>query len=347
MQRPTLNPTLFEDRFEPQPKKPRSRRWLIMLKWSWRIVRLVGKVLLSNIFRPKNAIVVEEGTRTTRILRAIGYRAAFVPVLLTFVVAALVFAATHSPTPVSPSRLPDTLNLYYEPVSFVTPDGQRLEANLVPVLTAKTVLEQKDKALRQKHPAVVLVHDVDATWEQMVPMVMPLHDAGFVVLILSTRGAVSSERSGQTFGLREATDVEAAVEMLRRRPFVDENKVTVVGRGAGANAALMAFARDEKKSILAVVLDGPLNSSQDILDHFVKGTMLGWMKPLCKWGFELAYGVDAEDLNLDRYRDTLAERPHLKFDRIPGPGSCLSSTELKTVIHFLKSQTQESFADTN
>ena len=57
--------------------------------------------------------------------------------------------------------------------------------------------------------------------EQLLPLVRPLHEAGFVILMLNVRGVGTATAAAQTFGLKESRDVLAAVEMLRRRPFVN------------------------------------------------------------------------------------------------------------------------------
>jgi hypothetical protein len=38
------------------------------------------------------------------------------------------------------------------------------------------------------------------------------------------------------------------------------------------------------------------------------------MQPLCKWTFELAYRVDADDMNIDRFPEVLKKRPCLRLD---------------------------------
>jgi pimeloyl-ACP methyl ester carboxylesterase len=227
-------------------------------------------------------------------------------------VAALVFAGTH-PKVKAPTVDPISLGVYYDAVEFLSEDGVSLEAWLVPVLDAKRVLAQKEKVLKQKYPAVVLVHDFGASRQQMLPLVQPLHNAGVVVLVPDLRGGCATRR-GQTFGLNEAMDVRSAVEMLRRRSYVDEKRIAVVGVGTGATAALLAAETDP--TIAAIVLDEPVEHAEDMIAERVgpKQSWLSWMNPLCKWTFELAYKVDAEDMNLDRYMKLMESRPVLMMD---------------------------------
>jgi hypothetical protein len=47
------------------------------------------------------------------------------------------------------------------------------------------------------------------------------------------------------------------------------------------------------------VLDGRLGPPQEYL---------GWLRPLCKWTFEIAYRVDADDLEWETFKDVLGNR---------------------------------------
>ncbi|MCS7033167.1 MAG: hypothetical protein NZ561_04125, partial [Phycisphaerae bacterium] len=125
------------------------------------------------------------------------------------------------------------------------------------------------------------------------------------------RGQEGSEPAGATFGLREADDVKAAVELLRRRPFVDGTKIAVVGVGSGANAALIAASRDP--NIAAVVAVSPHASIEEVLASTLgpKQPWLSFLRPLCRWTFELAYQVESSELEVSRYARLSQTRPVL------------------------------------
>src|SRR3712207_7763954 len=53
------------------------------------------------------------------------------------------------------------------------------------------------------------------------------------------RGVGAGRTRGQTFGIEEARDLAAAVNRVRENPFVDPDRVAVLGIGTGANAALL------------------------------------------------------------------------------------------------------------
>ncbi len=312
MQRPVMNPMFMEEKDAAgKPKKP---RWFHVV-WSWMLrgLKLAGRVLFTSLFRGNRArLRIEDGTPVQRFIRAALYRLAFVPVILVLFVTALVFAVTHPPRATGESD-PLAAGIYYDPVNFLSEDGTRLEGWLVPVYDAKRVLEEKERALHRKHPAIVLVHDYTGTRQQMLPIVPRLHEAGMVVLVVGLRGTGPSRSSGQTFGVREATDVRAAVEMLRRRNYVDPARVSVMGTGSGANAAVIAAQQDPR--IAALILDRPIASFEDAM-----GSRLGhdqkWVNvlmPLFKWTFEAMYHVDANDLNIGSYSAVMSSRPTLRF----------------------------------
>ncbi len=292
MQRPVMNPTYHDD----APAPARQQRWGLWLKVVVRAMRITLELLLSNPFRLRDPSQLrnEVGTPTGRFVRGLFYRLAFVPLIAAAVAALLVYAGTHPSVPLI-DKDPITVGVYYDPVTFANAEGNRLEGWLVPVIDAKKVVEERENVLRIKWPAVVLVHDYAESRQQMLPLVRPLHEAGFVVLVTSLRGDGSSGEGGHTFGLHESNDVLAAVELLRRRPFVDASRIAVLGLGTGAIAATFAVERDAQ--IGALVSLRPPDGSDLLLHRHVIPKRMPWIAPLCEWTFEIAYGVDANDLN--------------------------------------------------
>jgi pimeloyl-ACP methyl ester carboxylesterase len=173
-----------------------------------------------------------------------------------------------------------------------------------------------------------------------------LHDAGFVVLVVGLRGTGSTiggaSQPGQTFGLREAGDVKAAVDLLRHRQFVDPQRIALVGVGTGANASLICLASDPQLS--AAVLEDPTRGLDEMLTRHIvpKRDWLRWIRPLCKWTFEIAYEVDGAELSLDRYAKTMGERPVLMLQ---GNASCEDFSSVTKVAHIREFLTQKTAPD--
>ncbi|MGH7214175.1 MAG: alpha/beta hydrolase [Tepidisphaeraceae bacterium] len=331
MQRPVMDPTYLRDHDDdaadlPGGKRRKVRVFATVLRAVWRVTRAVFTLLLTELLftrRRRGELQIQEGTAFSRFVRGLAYRAAFAPILAVLVAVALVFAGTH-PQGAWGDLDPGSQAIHYDPVFFVSDDATRCEGWLVPVVDARRVLEEKEKILRKRHPAVVLVHDFGAARQQMLPLVAPLHRAGYVVLVVGLRGAGTGDVAGQTFGLNEALDVRAAVEMLRRRPFVDSNKVALLGVGTGATASLLAAKGDHNSGgvgIAALVLEQPVDHGDQVIAQRIapQHRWLRWMQPLCEWTFELAYRVDADDLNLHRYTSLMETRPVLMLD-----GRCIS-----------------------
>lgn len=341
MQRPVMDVMYLQDDGEHTPRPKRFRDRLIP---AWRLLQKLLRVLFSQPvhFRRRGANFVDPTPISVRIVKGALYRLLFVPVLLALAAAAFVFAGTH-PLRADPPQV-KVPGVYYETVQFTSPDGTKLEGWYVPVIDAKRVLEERDKLLRKVHPAVVLVHDFNQSPQQVLPLVEPLHEDGFMVLVVGLRGAPSSGTSGgsgiqakgQTFGLNEAQDVQAAIDALRDRPYVDGERIAVVGVGTGANAALLAARTDGH--LAALVLADPVRKPDEVIARRIGPDRRGlrWMQPLCKWAFQVAYHVDAQDLELDRHR-AIAESPKtLMLSDCAEPGGAVRPEMIEQARGFLQ-----------
>ena len=335
MQRPVMNPTFM---FE-QPAKPKPKRQYLALVW--RLIRFLFRLLLSVPFgRKAAAFRNEEGTRFSRFMRALTYRLAFVPVVLVIFLTAMVLSATH-PRLSMQGTDPLAIGVYYDPVNFLAEDGARLDGWLVPVIDAKRVLEEKEQVIGKRYPAVVLVHDFDRSREQLLPLVGPLHDAQMVVLAINLRGAAAQSREAQTFGLREAKDVKAAVDMLRRRNFVDPQKIALIGVGSGANACVIAAKSDP--TLAAMVLADPAENFDEAFaarigeDHF----WLPALQPLLRWTFQVMYGVDTGELEIAGHKNIIAQKHVLMTD---SRQNLTQPNSMRAVKRFLQKHLDEQLA---
>lgn len=309
MQRPVMDPTFLNEREAPPPKQ---WRWVVSLA---RMLRWIGRKLLSRPFRIRRRQVADfQESWSARLVRGFACRLLFAPILIAIVACAFVFIGTHPRSAVA-DRTPGAFDLYYEQVSFSGEDGVTIGGWLVPVVDARRVMLHRDRLLHQTYPAVVLVHDHGQSPQQMLPLVAPLHEESMVVLAIGVRGTGLSGSAAQTFGLNEAGDVVAAVNLLRQHPFVDGKRIVVVGLGTGANAAVLAAERDAE--IRALVLLDPIVDARDVINSRLgpDNSMLQWMQPARKWAFEIAYRHDIEEISLARHQQLLASRSHLRLDQ--------------------------------
>jgi pimeloyl-ACP methyl ester carboxylesterase len=340
MKRPVMNPMFLDEDTSGPKGRGAGKRASVYWKWTLRAGRLVWrivKVLFTDVLRRarREQIKDETGTPFSRFCRALLYRLMFVPTLLAVLVTILVVTATH-PRPAPGVMDPTSQGVYYDPVDLLSLDDTKLEGWLVPVVSARRVISEKDTVLHKKHPAIVLVHDFGSTRQQVLPLITPLHEAGYVLLAINLRGHGPSANAGVTFGLNEAQDVRAAVELLRRRPFVDPDAIGVLGIGTGATAALLAAEQDPR--IAALVLDHPLRQFQDALNDRIgpRQAWLSWVRPMCKWGFEIAYKVDADDVNLSHFSAVMRRRPVLMLDDAGETVSSIKPARTKQVVQFLR-----------
>ena len=337
--RPRLGPSFLEAAEDAGPAETAKRRFRpirFLCRLLWGAAVIFWRVLTYDPL--KRRLRIEDGTFVGRTLRGLGYRLFFVPVAVAGLVCLMVWTATHPRLELG-ERDPGSTELYYDAVTFLTSDNVRLDGALFPVLDARQVIEQQERALRKRYPAVVLVHDFAMRKDQMLPLVRPLHDAGFVVLTMNLRGTGGS--AAQTFGLREALDVKAGVEMLRRRPFVDAARITIVGAGTGATAAMIHAKSDP--AISAVVACDPVRDVETLLDGTLapRHKLLAWMKPLCKWTFEFAYQLDIDDVNWDAFTPVRQARAVLELGAEGGHTDFSRPKHIEQIRSFLVHQVIE------
>ena len=322
MQRPVMDPLFLQHLQAP----PAGRRW----RWA-RCARPVGRALwwaAAALFsrpltRRHDRIQFQGDGWAGWLARGVAYRLLFAPILLALASAALVYRGTHPPAAAAGGD-PTSFGVYYDPVDFPAEDGVQLTGWLVPVVDARRVMLHRDRLLLQTYPAVVLVHDHGQSPAQMLPLIAPLHEDGMVVLAVGLRGTGRRTTVGQTFGLDEAGDVLAAVNVLRRRQFVDPNRIAVVGLGTGANAAVLAAERDA--GIAALVLADPVVSAADAVAGRLGPDRFGlrWMQPTTKWAFEIAYHHDVDELSLNQHQSLLAARKHLRVEKATTDGRLMA-----------------------
>lgn len=132
------------------------------------------------------------------------------------------------------------LDIPFERVQFPTEGGLVLRRWFFPARSPKA-------------PAIVYAHGSGKDWEEGIPLVPFLHEAGYGVLLFSYRGHGSSDPAGpgHTYGFAESKDVEAAIRYLRGRD--DVTGIGVIGYSLGAASAILAAARTpDVKAVVAV-----------------------------------------------------------------------------------------------
>jgi fructoselysine-6-P-deglycase FrlB-like protein len=202
------------------------------------------------------------------------------------------------------------------------------------------VLREGDRSLQKKWPVVVLVPDDSAQRSQMLSLVRPLHQAGAIVAVLAPRGAETPKPAAVTFGLNESQDVMSAVAMLKARADVDGGRISLAGIGSGATAVMLAA---EAVAAQSLVLVSPAEDAGEVIRRRItpRPEWLGWLNPLCKWAFELGYGVDADDISMVRHTRVMM-RPGTRVIPWRGPSTELSPVVAGHTLAFLQQQLKRS-----
>jgi pimeloyl-ACP methyl ester carboxylesterase len=316
MNRPVLNPLFVDD---VEPRAPRTTLAGRLTDCAVAAVIGAGRLLTADL--TGRSIELDVRSRIARMIQGIVYRLALLPLALALAIVGVVYYATH-PRVTAVTADPGREGLFYEAVTFKSADGHAIDSWLVTPLDEQRVLTERDLLLRRKFPAVVLVHDHAANAQQMLPLIATLHQRGYVVLAITTRGCGSSGPGAKTFGLRESQDVAAAVDLLTQRSFVDTRHIAVVGTGTGGNAALLAASNTS--AVRAVVLDRPVRTGREAMDRYLAPEP-SWARPLaplCRWVFEMTHGVELRDLDIAPILTSMRDTPHLLLDGgDAGPGT--------------------------
>lgn len=113
------------------------------------------------------------------------------------------------------------------------PRGKRLSGWLVSPASAS----------RRPAPAVLVMHGWGANAAMMWPVVPPLHDAGFAVLLIDARCHGRSDGEAFTSMPRFAEDIAAGLDWLKRQPDIATDRLALLGHSVGAAAALLHLSR--------------------------------------------------------------------------------------------------------
>ena len=140
-------------------------------------------------------------------------------------------------------RTPADLSLAYETHHFASPNATPLEAWYIP---GKAAL-----------PLIALFHGYAASKASLLSAAQVFHELGFPTLLVDFYGSGGSSGTGTTIGLKEASDVAAAVDYVRRT--WPNRKVVLYGISMGGAAVLRAIGT-EKIDPDAVIVEATFDS---------------------------------------------------------------------------------------
>ncbi|WP_084536503.1 alpha/beta hydrolase [Azospirillum halopraeferens] len=136
---------------------------------------------------------------------------------------------------------PADVGLAGEEVAVATAGGKRLFGWFIPA------------AGPGPHPAVAMMHGWGANAELLLPLAVPLHRAGYGVLLLDARNHGRSDPDSFSSMPRFAEDLEAGLDRLLARHDVDPARIALLGHSVGAAAALLvASRRTEPAAVVSI-----------------------------------------------------------------------------------------------
>jgi uncharacterized protein len=162
---------------------------------------------------------------------------------------------------------PERYALAYRDVSIPSVNGKQLFGWFIPA------------AGNTFAPAVAVLHGWGGNAEMMLPLVPPLHGAGYAVLLFDARNHGRSDSDSFSSMPRFAEDLECALDWLAQQPGVNARKISVLGHSVGAGAALLAASR--RRDLAAVIsiaaFAHPYSMMRRLLaSHHIPYAPLGW-----------------------------------------------------------------------
>ncbi len=154
-------------------------------------------------------------------------------------------------SPVTPSDL----QLFYEEINIITPDGLKLNSWLI-------------KAPAPARASVIYLHGVGDCKIGGLRFARLMHDHYYNVLLYDARRHGISDGRFCTYGYYEKHDVTTIINYLTTRTDVALGKIGLFGTSMGASVALQAAAIDRR--IAAVVAENSFATLRTIFDDYQK-----------------------------------------------------------------------------
>ncbi len=147
---------------------------------------------------------------------------------------------------------PANYGLPRQAVYFPSRDGLQLGGWWVPANNARSTL--------------IVCPGLNGSADKDVPLLVPLHKAGFNVLLFDWRAHGRSEGELVTLGALEQADLFGALDYVQHEHGAE--RVGVLGLSMGAGVALMVAAQDQR--IAALALDGVYPSLKGMATNYLR-----------------------------------------------------------------------------
>ena len=151
-------------------------------------------------------------------------------------------------------------------VAFPSADGLTIQGFL---------LTPSSLAPGDRIPAVVNLHPngYGQFYDQWSPFIHYMAQSGYAMLLVDPRGSAGYGRAFReaqigAWGTKTARDVEAAAAFIRAQPFVDPERVGVMGLSFGAYQALLALTKTPELFQAGVDMMGPTDRRGGFTDRY-------------------------------------------------------------------------------
>lgn len=209
-------------------------------------VKLLTAALLSAVVS-MNVLAFMQARAMTRFAES-GARTARPEELGVFEKIAVMLSGVHI-VRLANDRTPADLQLSFATLRFLNPSGLTLEAWHV--------------ARSANRPLVALFHGYAANKSTLLSTVRVLYELGYDAFLIDFYGSGGSSGSGTTIGVKEADDVAATIDYVRRT--WPKRKVVLYGISMGGAAVLRAIAVNGIKPdavIIEATFDSLLNTGK-------------------------------------------------------------------------------------
>jgi uncharacterized protein len=211
----------------------------LAMRYLRRLVKLLSAVLLGA-FIGVNGVAFMQVWAMTHFAES-GERTARPERLSVFDKITILLSGVNIPRPQN-RRTPADLSLAYETHHFASPNATPLEAWYIP---GKAAL------------LIALFHGYAASKASLLAAAQIFHELGFPTLLVDFYGSGGSSGTGTTIGVKEASDVAAAVDYVRRT--WPNRKLVLYGISMGGAAVLRAIGT-EKINPDAVIVEATFDS---------------------------------------------------------------------------------------
>jgi pimeloyl-ACP methyl ester carboxylesterase len=124
-------------------------------------------------------------------------------------------------------------------------------------------------------PTIVFVHGRSANPMEVFPIAEAMFREGFNAVLWQHRGRAIS------YGQRAIEEILGIVQEVRRDPFVDRDRIFLLGLSLGAAIVIGAAAQDHERHIAAIIADSSYANLKRVAFRYL--TAFGWIPSMIAW----------------------------------------------------------------